>query len=152
MLTNCASQICRTLNALIDANTTLLYRVELGIEGLMDGPAGGPCTSERLSQLLERRNRWLTLDWSHVLPLTPQEVIPQSPLPYELQGGTFLNIRNVACQITINQTVLPTGLNPRAEYTHHVLDMKVLDITTDPTQDLIALLDVFGRYVATVFF
>ncbi|KAL1943552.1 hypothetical protein VTO73DRAFT_3997 [Trametes versicolor] len=138
-------RICRTLNALIDANTTLLYRVELGIEGLIDGPVGGPCTSERLSQLLERRNRWLTLDWSHVLPLTPQEVIPQSPLPYELQGGTFLNIRNVACQITINQTVLPTGLNPRAEYTHHILDMKVLDITTDPTQDLIALLDVFGR-------
>lgn len=119
---------------------------------MIDGPAGGPCTSERLSQLLERRNRWLTLDWSHVLPLTPQEVIPQSPLPYELQGGTFLNIRNFGGQITINQTILPTGLNPHTEYTHHVLDMKVLDITTDPTQDLIALLDVFGRYVAIVLF
>ncbi|KAI0370753.1 hypothetical protein BV20DRAFT_1052183 [Pilatotrama ljubarskyi] len=137
--------VCTLLNSLIDANAALLYLVELGVEGLMNGLPGGLCTSERLAQLFERRNRWLTLDWSHVLPLIPQEVIPQSPLPYELQGGTFLNVRNRAGQVVINRTVLPTRTDPRTEYTNHLLDMHALDITTDLTQDLLVMLDVLGR-------
>ncbi|KAI0631437.1 hypothetical protein C8Q77DRAFT_1061673 [Trametes polyzona] len=143
-ITRCR-RVCNALNTLIGGNTALLYQIELGIEDFVDSPAGGLCTSERYNRLLERRNRWLTLDWSHVLPLTPQDVAPQAPLPYELQGGTFLNVRSFAGQITINQTVLPTAANPRTEYTQHVLQMNVMDITTDPTQDLIAVLDIRGR-------
>ncbi|KAI0354449.1 hypothetical protein OH77DRAFT_502769 [Trametes cingulata] len=138
-------RVCTLLNSLIDTSSALLYLIELGVEGLIDGRPGGCCTSERLAQLLERRKRWLTLDWSHVHSLAPQEVIPQSPLPYELQGGTFLNVRNRAGQVVINRTLLPTRADPHSEHTNHVLDMHALDITADLTQDLLVMLDVLGR-------
>ncbi|KAI0643366.1 hypothetical protein C8Q79DRAFT_174423 [Trametes meyenii] len=139
------SQICTAVKSLVEGNATLLYRIELGIEGYDDGPPNGLCTSDRLKQLQERRDRWLRLDWSHVIPLTPQAVIPQSPLPYELQGGTFMNVRKHDGQITINKTVLPNKMYTDIEYMSHGLQVNALDITTDPTQDLLVLLDTRGR-------
>ncbi|KAI8977790.1 hypothetical protein BD414DRAFT_495635 [Trametes punicea] len=137
--------VCTTLNTVIDANAALLYRIELGIEGLVDGPSGGFCTSDRLKQLFERRNRWLALDWSHVLALKPHEIIPQTALPYELQGGIFLSVKNRSGQITINKTVLPTREDLDARHASHALQVKALDITADPTQDLLVMLDIYGR-------
>ncbi|KAI0773133.1 hypothetical protein BD413DRAFT_313185 [Trametes elegans] len=139
-------RVCSTLNSLIDTNICLQYQVELEVEGLRDGDERTLCASERLKLLRARRDRWLTLDWCHVVSLPPQEIIPEASLPYELQGGIFLNIRNHAGRITINSTTLPTTDYPRTDHANsHVLQAQVLDITTDPTQDLLVMLDICGR-------
>lgn len=138
-------QVCTALNALVEANTALLYLIELGIEGYTDGFPGRLSSSERLKQLLLRRNRWLTLDWSGTLPLKPEEVVPQSTLPYELQGGMFLNVKDNTGLVAMNKTVLPTSQHPQSEFSCRTLDTKALDITADSTQDLLVMLDTRGR-------
>ncbi|KAJ8475001.1 hypothetical protein ONZ51_g6827 [Trametes cubensis] len=138
-------QVCTALNALVEANTALLYLIELGIEGYTDGFPGRLSSSERLKQLLLRRNRWLTLDWSGTLPLKPEEVVPQSTLPYELQGGMFLNVKDNTGLVAMNRTVLPTSQHPQSEFSCRTLDTKALDITADSTQDLLVMLDTRGR-------
>ncbi|CDO78285.1 hypothetical protein BN946_scf184674.g7 [Trametes cinnabarina] len=137
--------VCNTLNSIVYDNVSLLHRIELGVERLEERAAGRFNSLERYTRLLERRARWLTLDWSHIEPLKPREIIPQSALPYELQGGTFLNVTNRSGQVTMNKITLPGRTDTRAQYTSHGLQFRALDITADPTQDLLVLLDVAGR-------
>ncbi|KAI9059861.1 hypothetical protein FKP32DRAFT_1760684 [Trametes sanguinea] len=137
--------VCSTLNALVNDNASLLYKIELGIENLQESPVKGLSSSERLNFLLDRRVRWLTLDWSYTEPLSAREILPQSALPYELQGGTFLNITSRAGNVTMNKITLPSRADLQPRYTSHDLEFKALDVTTDPTQDLLVVLDIDGR-------
>ena len=114
------------------------------MEGYIDGPRVKLCTSDRLQLLRERRTRWLRLDWKHASLLDASNIIPVTPLPYEMQGGTFFNVINVDGVININQTRLPSAANPEPLYERRARDKQFVDITTDPSQDLMISLDVHG--------
>ena len=136
-------QVCKKLNTVISATPTLLYQMELDVEGYNDGPPGELCISDRLRLLRERRLRWLKLDWQHVSFLDSRYVIPITPLPYEMQGGTFFNVTDNG-KICINETRLPSSTHPEPEYRSWVQAHPLVDITTDPSQDLLICLDLHG--------
>ncbi|TFK85393.1 hypothetical protein K466DRAFT_552173 [Polyporus arcularius HHB13444] len=137
--------VCRTLQTTIDQSVGLLYQVQLEIEGLIDGPKGNLCTSDRLQLLLERRDRWLRLDWTNIVTLAAAKLVPETPLPYELQGGTFFNVTTYDGKFTMNMTRLPSIAGPRPTYESKNFDSQYVDITADPSQDLMVVLDVPGR-------
>ncbi|OSC98107.1 hypothetical protein PYCCODRAFT_1471315 [Trametes coccinea BRFM310] len=129
----------------IDETVSLIYQIELGFESLEAYQVDGLSSSELLERLLDRRVRWLTLDWSFVESLRAEEAVPQSNLPYDLKNGTFLNITNHARIVTMNTIILPTRADPQPRYTNRPLVFIALGVTTDPTQDLLVVLDVGGR-------
>ncbi|KAL7278255.1 hypothetical protein ACG7TL_008231 [Trametes sanguinea] len=129
----------------IDETVSLIYQIELGFESLEAYQVDGLSSSELLERLLDRRVRWLTLDWSFVESLRAEEAVPQSNLPYDLKNGTFLNITNHVRIVTMNTIILPTRADPQPRYTSRPLVFIALGVTTDPTQDLLVVLDVGGR-------
>ncbi|RPD53900.1 hypothetical protein L226DRAFT_554804 [Lentinus tigrinus ALCF2SS1-7] len=137
--------VCRTLRTTIDDSVALLYQVQLEIEGLIDSSKGSLCTADRLKLLLERRDRWLRMNWAKVVTLTPTRLIPETPLPYELQGGTFFNVTAHAGKFSMNMTRLPSIADPTPEYENKEFDSQFVDITVDPSQDLMVVLDLLGR-------
>ncbi|KAI0700799.1 hypothetical protein C8T65DRAFT_657194 [Cerioporus squamosus] len=137
--------VCKTLQSTIDQSVGLLYQVQLEIEGLIDGPKGGLCTSDRLKLLLERRDRWLRLDWTNIVTLAAPKLVPETPLPYELQGGTFFNVTTYNGKFTMNMTRLPSTANPTPSYESKDFESQYVDIAVDPSQDLMVVLDVLGR-------
>ncbi|KAI0738202.1 hypothetical protein C8Q80DRAFT_263515 [Daedaleopsis nitida] len=139
------SQVCKTLNVAIRESVALRYQIELEVEGLLDGPKGGLCTADRLNRLVDRRNRWLRLDWSQVLPIPASKIIPEIPLPYELQGGTFFSFTSNGGAPVMNETRLPSHADPLPLYTTTGSEAQYIDITTDPSQDLMVLIDIQGR-------
>ena len=130
---------------MISGSTALQYHMELGVEGYVDGGPGGLCTSDRLRLLRERRVRWMRLGWQHMGIMDANNIIPVTPLPYELQGGAFFNVTTRNGAFVINQTRLPSSVQPEPLYLSHTRDRQFVDITTDPSQDLMVLLDVQGQ-------
>lgn len=144
-------QVCEHFKSVIDTSVALLYKNELEIEGYVDGSRKDLCMADRLRLLIERRDRWLRLDWIQRLSLAPEKIIPESPLPYELQGGISYNVvTHAGGKYTMNATRLPSTDNPKAVYQNKPFDIQYVDITTDPSQDLMVVLDVLGRYVLAV--
>ena len=120
------------------------YQLELGLEGFINGPSGGLCTSDRLALLRARRARWMRLDWERVRFLDAQRIIPVTPLPYEMQGGTFFNVTAHDGGIRVNETRLPSSTHAEPAYATRARERQLVDITTDPAQDLMITLDVLG--------
>ncbi|TFK83634.1 hypothetical protein K466DRAFT_602698 [Polyporus arcularius HHB13444] len=85
-LTRC-KRVCRRLNELVITDLSLLYKMELDLAGMIDGPAGGADLRVRLERLRARNEAW-----DMGLPL--HTVMLQSPdystSVWQCTGGFFL--------------------------------------------------------------
>jgi hypothetical protein len=119
----------------------LQYIIELAADNMIDGPRkpGTLCTAERLSLLLERRQRWRDLDWAKRVTVP----IPGQCQAYELVGGSFAKAmgRNGESN-QLNTTSLPTRSKPASTILRDDLGVTTRDFAIDPSQDLLALLEM----------
>ncbi|KAH9831200.1 uncharacterized protein C8Q71DRAFT_910851 [Rhodofomes roseus] len=78
------SRFCR---ALIDADTSLQYAIELCATGAVDNPASRYVLADRLRILKERESAWQRMEFSRVAQIQ----VPHNPSSiYDLTGGMFL--------------------------------------------------------------
>jgi len=77
----------RSFRALIDADTSLQYIIELHAAGAVDNPASRHVLVDRLRILKERERAWHRLEFSRIAHIQ----VPHNPSSiYDLTGGTFL--------------------------------------------------------------
>ncbi|KAI0795917.1 hypothetical protein C8Q75DRAFT_744368 [Abortiporus biennis] len=135
--------LCRTLNQTVTHSVELQYKIELGADGMVDGPRtpGSMPIADRLRLLLDRRKRWQNLDWTQQITL-PLHGACQA---YEMVAGVFAKTmtipghtgsRYLAC------TWLPTRSEPAHTLVKEDIGIPSRDFAIDPSQDLIALVDV----------
>ncbi|EJC99542.1 uncharacterized protein FOMMEDRAFT_142765 [Fomitiporia mediterranea MF3/22] len=142
------SAVCRFWQHVVRDTLSLQYKIELGANGLVDGPASKLTIPERLHLLRERKHAWDTLGFRRcsVIP-TPGECHA-----YELVGGVFAKAMN-----PYNDVGSAFALNPGSRHFTFLSlpgkgrepdmivwnDAGILcrDFGVDPTQDLIALVE-----------
>ncbi|KIP07609.1 hypothetical protein PHLGIDRAFT_413636 [Phlebiopsis gigantea 11061_1 CR5-6] len=149
--------VCRFLRDVVNSCQELRYIIELAADNLVDGSRtpGSPSTGERLQLLLDRRRRWRQLDW------TKKEVVP---LPgkcqaYEFVGGTFSKSMSSApadpwgsspASKHLNVTWLPGREAQHTAVIREDLGVPMKDFAIDPSQDLIALVEMDEHHITSV--
>lgn len=154
------------LREIVFHSVELRYIIELGADNLLDNPkfplGGSPplTTQERLNLLLDRRRRWRTLDWTQRITVP----LPGACQAYELVGGVFAK----SMRGNGNEELWPPGSKhlmatwlPTRHFTAidgihgsvksivtEDLGIPTRDFAIDPTQDILALVEVDARCVA----
>ncbi|KAI6144466.1 hypothetical protein BKA82DRAFT_4178295 [Pisolithus tinctorius] len=101
--------VCHRFNDIIEGSVELQYRIELTVDGMIDGPPSSLSIGERLTRLRALRRSWATLQWTSKITLV---------------GGVHrYSSRHLTCggQMLVRDDV---GLPTR-------------DFAVDPSQDLI---------------
>lgn len=135
------SQVCRRFRNCADS-PNLQYKMELALAGMQDGPPSDTSPAERLRLLRAHQKAWDSLSW------TGEETIPMlKGDTWELVGGV-LGLADGSKSILLRQ--LHSTLRSIPGRTWKVeFDFILGDFTLDPTQDLIAALEV-SEYVICV--
>ncbi|KAL5513947.1 hypothetical protein ACEPAG_2708 [Sanghuangporus baumii] len=151
------SAVCRFWQHAIRDTLALQYKVELGANGLVDGPPSHLSIPERMRLLQERRRAWRMLDFKRCITIpTPGECHA-----YELVGGMFAKAMNPHDGNATAPAAFP--LNPGSRHfsfvnlpgAERIGDVRTepevtvredvgflcRDFGIDPTQDLIALVE-----------
>ncbi|KAH8111595.1 hypothetical protein DFH11DRAFT_1690281 [Phellopilus nigrolimitatus] len=140
------SVVCRFWRQLIRETLALQYKIELGANGVDDGPAGGLSVTERMRLLLERRRAWRALDFKRCVPMST----PGECHAYELVGGVFakaMNPQGVMGLVSnpgsrhLSLIKLPSAGAEGESIVREDVGLLCRDFAMDPTQDLIALLE-----------
>jgi hypothetical protein len=139
-------KVCRFWNHLIQDTLSLQYKIELGANGMQDGPAGGLPVTERMRLLKKRREAWRSLAFTkRVTVPTPGECHA-----YELVGGVFAKAMNPQHDITVlgnpgsrhlSLVSLPSSAAAPRILVRDDIGILCRDFGIDPTQDLIALVE-----------
>ena len=145
------AQTCRTLNVVMHDALELQYRVELEADGLVDGPrcSGSLTTAARLDLLLDRRRRWRQLNWARAATVS----LTGTCQAYEMVGGVFAKSMGGLAEDgwTGSKHLIMTWLPSRDQEAHSItredLGIASRDFAIDPTQDLIALVDLDDKCV-----
>ncbi|TFK56597.1 hypothetical protein OE88DRAFT_1730069 [Heliocybe sulcata] len=128
-------QVCRFFNALVNETANLQYNIELGANGMVDGPRSDLSSAEKLAMLRERQRAWENMEWveQRTLPMAGGHL-------YELYGGVF-------AQSTGDRSLLfkrlPSHYRRIEEKTWFIEDVGVdmRDFAMDPGQDLLAIIE-----------
>ncbi|KZV66977.1 hypothetical protein PENSPDRAFT_755247 [Peniophora sp. CONT] len=149
-------QTCKQLHSLVTSSTTLQYTLSLAANGMLDGPSSIPLTTaERLALLRTRHAAWRTLS----LGLASASIhLPGYCQASDFVGGYFgrcfsHNLDDVDSIGTPNLTLvtLPSRSPTRElKVETHDVGVHMKDFTLDPSQDLLALLDMLGTDSGTV--
>ena len=133
-------QVCKQLHALVISSVTLQYRIELAVDGLVDGPPGGPIptTAARLDQLLERRAAWRGLHPRRRAAVA----LPGHCHEYDLVGGLFAKaLEEFGAARRLAGSWLPSSVAAETRLVVDDLGVRIKDFALDTAQDLIALLE-----------
>jgi hypothetical protein len=127
----------------VDSYLELQYIIELGVDGMVDGPPSDVETATRLSVLLSRRKAWARLQWRHRISIE----IPGSCQAYELVAGVFAKSTPVGGDSLGSRHFLARSLPSNTHFDGKAierLDTGLLsrDFSIDPTQDLIAFVEI----------
>lgn len=127
-------QVCKRFRDCADS-PNLQYKAELALAGMQDGPPSDIAPAERLRLLRAHQKAWDSLAW------TEEETIPMlEGDTWELIGGV-LGLADGPKAIMFRQ--LQSKLRGIPGRTWKVeLNFTLRDFTLDPTQDLIAALEV----------
>lgn len=144
--------MCRLLRDIVDSCIELRYLIELAADNLVDGSRkpGSPNTAERLDLLLDRRRRWRELDWTKRVTVP----LPGQCQAYEFVGGTFsksMSADGWSGSKHLNVTWLPGREGEQKTVIREDLGVPTKDFAIDPSQDLIALVEMDEQYVTRVF-
>jgi len=135
-------QVCRQLKAVVDSSVELQYRIELGLDYMLDGPPSILTTAERLERLRALRRAWTLFEWKREIRV-PMSGDCQA---YELVGGVFAKTSgDILSRIGSRHFVstwLPSSSDPGHTLVRGDLGIATKDFAIDPTQDLIALVKI----------
>ncbi|CAL1702742.1 unnamed protein product [Somion occarium] len=130
-------QVCKSLNALVQDETALQYKVQLNLAGTEDGPATNPlAVRDRLRILVKYMEAWDQLRFSEIRTMDRE-----SGNLWELYGNVLAETRSENTTLVIKQ--LPSklrGINERT-WTLDNLHIPLCDFSTDVAQNLVALLE-----------
>ncbi len=120
-------------------STRLQYKIELGADGLVDGPVSNDSVQERLNLLLDRRKRWRNLDWAAKVSVP----ISGECLAYELVADVFAKAMSMTRTSWLGSEHLAFVHLPTRHAASNVvirenIGLLCKDFVIDPTQDLIA--------------
>ncbi|KIM55698.1 hypothetical protein SCLCIDRAFT_134153 [Scleroderma citrinum Foug A] len=132
--------VCRSIRAIIDDSVELQYRIELTLDGMIDGPPSPVIIGDRLARLRALRRAWATLDWS-------SNIVVPMPGPchaYELVGGVFCKTHHSQhhrfSSRHLTATWLPSSTDPAGRLIDREdIGLPTRDFAIDPSQDLIIL-------------
>ncbi|KAF9222211.1 hypothetical protein BS17DRAFT_736128 [Gyrodon lividus] len=131
--------VCRKFKDVIDASVELQYRIELALDGMIDGPSSLFSTGERLSRLRSLRRSWSTLSWTSKVTVP----MPGACYAYELVGGIFCKTQNAQHQPhgsrQLSATWLPPSDGPGHVLVREDIGVPTRDFAMDPSQDLMVL-------------
>lgn len=133
-------KVCRSIRAIIDDSVELQYRIELTLDGMIDGPPSPVIVGDRLARLRALRRAWATLDWS-------SNIVVPMPGPchaYELVGGVFCKTHHSQhhrfSSRHLTATWLPSSTDPAGRLIDREdIGLPTRDFAIDPSQDLIIL-------------
>ncbi|KAF9482990.1 hypothetical protein BDN70DRAFT_929644 [Pholiota conissans] len=135
-LTRCSST-CKSVYETIRGSSLLMYIIQLYLDGLRDSgtsASSGLSYADRLKQLLRRRQAWGSTK--------PRLYATFASLPrctaYDIIGGVFAGTDGKKLQIVS----MPTNSKEQRTIIERTLSGRpVYDLTLDPTQDLIVILE-----------
>ncbi|KAH7925961.1 hypothetical protein BV22DRAFT_1194726 [Leucogyrophana mollusca] len=140
-LLRCCS-VSHALNALIASSTELQYLIELALDGMHDGPPSTLSTADRLARLRQLRAAWAAL----ALPPAVSVPMPGPCQAYELVAGVFAKTttttRTAPFATQFLATALPGVADPGWSLERDDLGVPTRDFAIDPSQDLIALVQL----------
>lgn len=126
-------QVCRLFRAIISEAVIFQYKIELGANGMEDGPSSALSAAHRLEKLKKHQAAWDELKW------TEDKTVDMSiGHVWELYGG-------VLAQSNLNRAIfcrqLPSHLRGIEEktWTVDISSFDLRDFTMDPSQDLLAI-------------
>ncbi len=134
--------MCIAFRDIIKDSIELQYQIELAADGMVDGPhcSGSLSTAERLRLLIDRRQRWRSLDWTRKVTVE----LPGVCQAYELVGGVFAKSMMSGAKHLV-AAWLPTRDTEVQTIIREDLGFPTRDFAIDPTQDLIALVGSEAR-------
>lgn len=129
------TEVCHHLRNIIHEASSLQYTIELGANGLENGPSSCSLNhADRLQRLLDYEKAWGDLKW------TSDTVIPMT------NGGIWELSGSVLAQSTVGReslvfTQLPSKFRDikQRQWTLDISQYNVRDFTMDPSQDLLVL-------------
>ncbi|KAF9232387.1 hypothetical protein BU15DRAFT_81300 [Melanogaster broomeanus] len=121
-ISRCRS-VCRRFKDVVDSSVELQYRVELALDGMIDGPPSLISTGERLARLRSLRRTWSTLSCTSKVTVP----MPGACYAYELTRAT--SRRRGSRLRTI----------PGRTLVHDDIGVPTRDFAMDPSQDLVVL-------------
>ncbi|KLO10377.1 hypothetical protein SCHPADRAFT_832626 [Schizopora paradoxa] len=136
-----STQVCRLWRQIVLGSIQLQYAIELGADGLEDGPPSHLSAQERLELLLDRRRRWRALDWAAKVSVP----IAGECLAYELVAGVFAKAMSMKRTSWLGSehlalVHLPTRQTAGEVVIREDIGLFCKDFAIDPTQDLIAFI------------
>ncbi|KAF8057527.1 hypothetical protein FPV67DRAFT_1456141 [Lyophyllum atratum] len=135
------SMICWRLKTTIEESSELMYKIELGHEGMIDNASLRMPHAERLARLRDRRKAWNALDWKTTRVVSVQGLCHA----YELAGGVFA--KGVGGR-DFFVSWLPSADAEGHEVLRDDLKINARDFAIDPGQDLIIFLEEEGGMLA----
>jgi hypothetical protein len=135
------------LKAIVDGYLELQYKIELGADGMIDGPPSDVGTAARMTALLDRRQAWAHLQWTERIPVP----VPGSCRAYELVSGVFAE-STFGDEIQGSRHFFARFLPSREDRHGLVIERRDIgllsrDFAIDPTQDLISFVEIALEYV-----
>ncbi|KIN93366.1 hypothetical protein M404DRAFT_1009005, partial [Pisolithus tinctorius Marx 270] len=130
--------VCHRFNDIIEGSVELQYRIELTVDGMIDGPPSSLSIGERLTRLRALRRSWATLQWTSKITVP----MPGPCHAYELVGGVFCKIHHSArhrySSRHLTAAWLPSALDTEGQMlVRDDVGLPTRDFAVDPSQDLI---------------
>ncbi|KAL4263037.1 F-box domain-containing protein [Pleurotus pulmonarius] len=132
---------CPKINHVIQSSTELQYRIELGMDGLMDCAAPSTPYPDRLATVIRRRHAWAAMEWND----TASVHLPGTCLAYELVADVLAKLTDLRKFVyaelpSISKTADADQANTNGITTWD-LPFAARDFAMDPTQDLVIFLE-----------
>jgi hypothetical protein len=113
------------------------YKIELAVAGMEDGPPSNVGPADRLKILKEHQSSWRNLTWKngHVMSTMFR-------YQWDCLGGVLVNVLD-SSQRSLVIRQLPSVVRGIKETEWQVdMDFRVQDFTFDPSQDLLAVIEM----------
>ncbi|KAF8519140.1 hypothetical protein BU17DRAFT_90347 [Hysterangium stoloniferum] len=137
-LINC-SETCRSLHTIAQNTPYLRYNNELEIAGLIDtGSVSSLSVAERLEQLETIERNWATLTFRLKVGIPK----PVGRNIWEFFGGVFTLGTSGGRGLSYTELPSLTRRTPTCTWKHDDLGVDIREFGTDPSQDLVVLIEV----------
>jgi hypothetical protein len=117
---------------IINSYLELQYKIELGADGMVDGPPSSLGTAARMALLLDRRRAWGRLLWKERISVPMLGMFAKTtPVEADVRGSRHFLAAS-----------LPSKLDAGSVLERSDVGLLTRDFAIDPTQDLVAFVEI----------